>query len=152
MKVQAAEVAVLNETGEKTGTATLDLKSAGDSAKGLVHRYVVHVLRNQVRTKEDVVTVRATKYRTLSPRSYAMTFCFLANFLFSFFFFEQPTALVFSAKVLRALSRGERLEEVAGSHMRRKGQEMQDVVPRGPRSYLVVAPSSDPNPKTGVRK
>ncbi len=46
---QATEVAVLNETGAKSGTATLDLKNAGESSKGLVHRYVVHVLRNQVR-------------------------------------------------------------------------------------------------------
>ena len=39
---------MLNETGEKTGTKQLDLKFAGESSKGLVHRYVVHVLRNQV--------------------------------------------------------------------------------------------------------
>mmetsp|Transcript_762 Transcript_762/g.1381 ORF Transcript_762/g.1381 Transcript_762/m.1381 type:complete len:248 (+) Transcript_762:200-943(+) len=56
VKVQAAEVAVLNETGEKTGTATLDLKSAGDSAKGLVHRYVVHVLRNQRQGTSSTLT------------------------------------------------------------------------------------------------
>lgn len=47
VKVQAAEVAVINESGDKTGTATLDLKHAGENSKGLVHRYVVHVLRNQ---------------------------------------------------------------------------------------------------------
>jgi len=47
-RAQVAEVAVLNETGEKTGTKQLDLKFAGESSKGLVHRYVVHVLRNQV--------------------------------------------------------------------------------------------------------
>ncbi|QDZ19410.1 chloroplast ribosomal protein L4 [Chloropicon primus] len=46
-RAQVAEVAVLNETGEKTGTKSLDLKSAGENSKGLVHRYVVHVLRNQ---------------------------------------------------------------------------------------------------------
>jgi len=48
VKVQAsAEVTVINQAGDKTGTATLDLKHAGDNSKGLVHRYVVHVLRNQ---------------------------------------------------------------------------------------------------------
>jgi len=48
VKVQAsAEVTVINQAGDKTGTATLDLKHAGENSKGLVHRYVVHVLRNQ---------------------------------------------------------------------------------------------------------
>jgi len=48
VKVRAsAEVTVINQAGDKTGTATLDLKHAGENSKGLVHRYVVHVLRNQ---------------------------------------------------------------------------------------------------------
>jgi len=53
---QATEVAVLNESGEKSGTATLDLKSAGESSKGLVHRYVVHVLRNQRQGTSSTLT------------------------------------------------------------------------------------------------
>ncbi|WZN59483.1 chloroplast ribosomal protein L4 [Chloropicon roscoffensis] len=55
-RAQVAEVAVLNETGEKTGTKQLDLKFAGESSKGLVHRYVVHVLRNQRQGTSSTLT------------------------------------------------------------------------------------------------
>ena len=45
--VRAQTLTKVDEAGAAAGTETLDLKTAGDNSKGLVHRYVVHVLRNQ---------------------------------------------------------------------------------------------------------